>query len=358
MSGAELAQLFNLVYFMMHAGLRIVGRLMKKFLLGTASAICMVGPALAADHLPVKAPAPVPAYSWTGFYGGFNVGGAVDSSSTTEAWNWINTYPAGSLIGVNGGPLVTVGGAAAGSPPAPFTTTTRFTDQYRHSAPGLIGGLEAGYNWESGRTVLGVEADFSWSGQNDTVNYTAQPVTSQFPPFPLFFFAPGTTQGWSSQEKIDWLTTFRARLGVTSDTSLWYVTGGVAAARIDNNYTLVSSPGSAGAATTANGAQWGLPGGIATANFSTTRVGWVVGAGVETAISRWLGWGPGWTAKLEYLFADLGTVSNAIGTGLVSIPTGTAAGPFATGTTTFTSSSHIYEQIVRVGMNYKFKPMQ
>jgi outer membrane immunogenic protein len=148
---------------------------------------------------------------------------------------------------------------------------------------------------------------------------------------------------------------------VTNDSTLFYATGGLAVARIENNYTLLSSPGNTGllVASGTNGpgtfGQFGLPGGIAVGSFSTTRVGWVLGGGVETALSRLLGWGPGWTTKVEYLFADLGTVNNTLNTNLVPVCGATCAAPFlVTGSTSFTSSIHVYEQVLRVGLNYKF----
>ena len=72
------------------------------------------------------------------------------------------------------------------------------------------------------------------------------PIAGQFPPLPNFFFVPLTSQGWTSEEKLDWLTTVRGRLGWAQGANLWYMTGGVAWARIESKYTLVSSPGNTG----------------------------------------------------------------------------------------------------------------
>jgi len=63
-------------------------------------------------------------------------------------------------------------------------------------------------------------------------------------------------------------------------------------------------------------------------------VGWTVGGGVEAAL-----WG-NWTGKLEYLYIDFGTFNNAL-IGIVPIT------PVAT-------SSRVTDQIVRVGLNYRF----
>ena len=80
----------------------------------------------------------------------------------------------------------------------------------------------------------------------------------------------------------------------------------------------------------------------------------MIGGGVESSLNRLLGLGTSnGTTKLEYLYADLGTLNNSIGTGLVPICGTTCAAP-VTGTTTFNSSIHVHEQILRVGLNYRF----
>src|SRR4029077_17612719 len=82
--------------------------------------------------------------------------------------------------------------------------------------------------------------------------------------------------------------------------------------------------------------------------------GWTAGAGIETtALADLLGLGPNWSAKLEYLYVDLGSVTARIATGLVPVCNVTCAAP-ATGSTSFTGTSHVTDQIVRLGLNYKF----
>jgi len=68
---------------------------------------------------------------------------------------------------------------------------------------------------------------------------------------------------------------------------------------------------------------------IGSANFNQS--GWVVGGGVETHL------GGAWTAKLEYLYLDLGSLTD------VAVQSGI----------TFTSTSDIRDHIIRVGLNYK-----
>jgi outer membrane immunogenic protein len=145
---------------------------------------------------------------------------------------------------------------------------------------GLVGGT-AGYNWQAGRAVFGVEGDLSWAGLDG-----------------LGSSAAGVLSG-----NLNWLGTGRVRAGYAVDAYLFYVTGGAAVGR-------------------SQAAGGGFSG-------RDTQLGWTVGGGVEAKLSQ------NWTAKLEYLYVDLGdknTYSNA-------------SGPVST-----TLTSHI----VRVGLNYKF----
>jgi outer membrane immunogenic protein len=80
---------------------------------------------------------------------------------------------------------------------------------------------------------------------------------------------------------------------------------------------------------------------IGGALFSTTdtRVGYTVGAGIEGAL------GGNWTAKLEYLYVDLGRTSGSFATTI---------GALGGGTLTSSYSSHVTDNVLRVGLNYKF----
>lgn len=84
--------------------------------------------------------------------------------------------------------------------------------------------------------------------------------------------------GVTCQTKSDWLGTVRGRAGYAWDRVLFYGTGGVAFGNLQ---------AAAGA----------LP------FSSSTQIGWTAGAGVEVALS------PNWTAKVEYLYVDLGNQS-------------------------------------------------
>jgi outer membrane immunogenic protein len=252
------------------------GRVLKKFLLTGASLgtfVVAVG-AQAADlgQPPVyKAPPmPAPAWSWTGFYVGGTIGAVSDRSTVTNdpsGLRWIQGQPSNSSVGV-------------------------------------IGGLEAGYNWQISQVVLGLEGDISWSSLNHTVNAPAAALVPQ----------AGIVDTFSS--RLESLGTIRGRVGWAFDRTLIFATGGVAFADLKdqvNNFTAASpSPFTA-----------------ATSSFVT---GWTAGGGIEYAFSDH------WTAKAEYLHVGLpGRTASLVNTGQ---------------TYAFDFKDRL--DIGRVGINYKF----
>jgi outer membrane immunogenic protein len=270
---------------------------MKKLLLASTAlvAFATVGSAGAAD-LPVKAPvAPAlicPTCNWTGFYFGVNAGGSIGVDTNAAG---LSGFPTGAGFPATGNPFLSS------------------TD--KRALPGFLGGAQAGYNWQTGNVVLGVEADWQFTDERSTLNVTGQNLAAT-----LF------TNSYSTEEHIKSIGTARARLGWAHDGFLWYVTGGAAWARIDNNTTLTSSLPAVTFASPVS------------VSFTTDKGGWTVGGGVETCL-----WN-NWSAKLEYLYVDLGTINNTFTT-----PT-TAAGTFAV----FTSSDKLQDHIIRVGLNYRF----
>jgi outer membrane immunogenic protein len=78
---------------------------------------------------------------------------------------------------------------------------------------------------------------------------------------------------------------------------------------------------------------------------SQTRVGYTVGGGIEGAI------GGNWTAKLEYLFVDLGRTSGSFAT---AIPA-SGGGAVTSGTLASNYSSHVTDNLLRFGVNYNFR---
>jgi outer membrane immunogenic protein len=175
---------------------------------------------------------------------------------------------------------------------------------------GVLGGAQLGYNWQANAWVFGLEADIQGTSE-DGSNSASRTVL-----IPGIALIPATgTLNYS--EKLPWFGTVRGRLGVLANPNwLLYATGGLAYGEVDTNTTFTL-----GATSLGN-------------NFDTTRVGWTIGGGVEAWLSR------NWTAKVEYLYVDLGSFSN----------TYTGLGVF----TPVTLSTHVTDNIVRAGLNYHF----
>ena len=142
-------------------------------------------------------------------------------------------------------------------------------------------GSTLGYNWQSGSWVYGLETDLSlnWIKGSDS-------ATSACP---------------SCEVSSPWFGTFRGRLGYSPAMTMYYLTGGLAYGGVRVKNTI---------------------GGDERHNHT----GWALGAGIEHAFDR------RWSAKLEYLYVDLGN-------------TGFGGGFFNTRSN---------ENIVRVGLNAHF----
>jgi outer membrane immunogenic protein len=177
---------------------------------GLAGAIGVAGAADLPRGTPYTAPAPISSYSWTGPYLGGNLG-----------YQWGRT-----------------------------------THNPTHPS-GIAGGVQGGYNWQTGQFVFGAEADLTASAARDT-------------------FAP-----WKFSNP--WFGTLRGRAGIAINRVLIYGTLGLAFGGLEAEITGTTN--------------------------SRTHLGWVAGGGVEVGIT------PNWSARVEYLFVDLNDRSYGI-TGL------------------------------------------
>jgi outer membrane immunogenic protein len=196
---------------------------MKK-LLTPIAALGLIGTPVFAADMAVKAPPPptAPVFSWTGFYGGLNMGVSFGRASADV------NYFAPSL-----------GSTVCGPPGALCINGSDTVDMN-----GPIGGVQAGYNWQNGNYLLGVEADFQGTGQSATRDFAVS--------FNNGTSAGGVTQGTagiSLTERMPWLGTVRGRVGYVANQWLVYATGGLAYGRIE-----VDSSASAGAFLTPIGA--------------------------------------------------------------------------------------------------------
>jgi outer membrane immunogenic protein len=191
---------------------------MKKILLASVALLGFAGAASAAD-LPVRAapPAPiiaaVPVFTWTGFYVGVNAG-----------YGW------------NANDSITVGGV-------------RFD---LDDEGGFVGGAQAGYNYQIGSFVVGLEGDIQYAdfGGDDRFDFDRDGIADD------------------DFNNSDWFGTVRARAGVAFDRALIYATGGFA--------------------------------------FADDATGWTVGGGLEYAFTNNL------SAKVEGLYVNLDQDDNSI----------------------------------------------
>ncbi|HXD45082.1 MAG TPA: outer membrane protein [Pseudolabrys sp.] len=197
-----------------------------------------------------KAPqylSPAPVFSWTGFYIGPHVG-----------YGW-----------------------------------SRFSgDGDSRTAKGWLGGVQAGYNYQIGQFVIGIEGEYSWADVKLDE--------------PLF--------GGTLSLKNDYFATAAARLGYAFDRSLVYAKLGAAWTRD----------------------KWDGNDGIGgTVSATSNRTGWLLGAGYEYAIWNNL------SVKIEYNYLKFGSVTPSFTT---------------TGTLTVEGSGDVKldTQIVKVGLNYRF----
>jgi outer membrane immunogenic protein len=286
----------------------------KKLLIATAAFAALVAsPALAADMgAPVyKAPPPpAPVPSWTGFYIGVNAGGSIGQSPTTDTGTF--TIPGtGALLLSN--------------------------ESFTHAPKGGLAGGQIGYNWQvSPSMVLGLEVDSQWSGERDTATLMGCGNSSVG-----LFNAGGSgfTTCLADQQKLTYFGTARGRVGYATGDFLFYATGGGAWGTVKDNLAFSSTTVIANPLCPPPG---GVPGGScgSAGSFSHNLAGWTVGGGAEMKL-----WSSNWSAKVEYLYVDLGSYTDSV-TQL--------AGSGPTSSFTSTTTSHFRDNIVRAGLNYRF----
>ncbi|MBR0833238.1 porin family protein [Bradyrhizobium manausense] len=281
---------------------------MKRIVIGIAAAMSLFATgAMAADLAArpyVKAPVMVePVWSWTGFYIGANGGYSWGRSRSDVTYN------------------NTASGAAIAAPAGSITSAS-------FNMNGGVAGGQAGYNWQSANWVFGIEGDLNWSGEKGSAGFScaASGLAGGACLPGLTFLPAGAAAGTTLaiDQKLEWFGTVRGRVGVLAAPQvLLYGTGGLAFGSIKTTGTMSGF----------------TPAGVAIASVgsnSETRAGWTVGVGVEGKITQ------NWSAKLEYLYMDLGRFSS---------------GPFtlAPGSTIAANvSSRFTDNILRAGINYQF----
>jgi outer membrane immunogenic protein len=289
--------------------------MLKRIFVATIATALTSSAVLAAD-LPVKAPpAPMSAPGWTGFY----IGGEVGYGWSNSADNWLPNDPVSSFFSTASSPLL-----------VPFAGQQPLANPYNVKRNGLVGGFEAGYNWQvDPRWVVGLEADLN--GANVRGSGSSTSVLSNT-----------TNINLSTMQTTDWYDTVRGRIGwLVTPNVMVFGTGGWAygQTRQSATFTFVSQlAGTTGAGaggfvvTCTNNAP------CYSGSSTATNSGWTAGGGVEWMFDRH------WSAKIEYQLVDLGSTT-------VFAPAPKALfGAVSSYNVVFRDQLNV----VRAGVNYKF----
>ncbi|MET0650929.1 MAG: outer membrane protein [Hyphomicrobiaceae bacterium] len=132
---------------------------------------------------------------------------------------------------------------------------------YTQSHSGFIGGGQLGYNYQIRNLVLGIEWDFDWTSIGETRNG-------------LFL-----GNAFQASAETDWMTTLSGRVGLTVERWLMYMK--IGGGWVHNSASITNLTTGASAST------------------KNTDGAWLVGAGVEYAISN------NWLLKAEYNYLGL-----------------------------------------------------
>jgi outer membrane immunogenic protein len=294
---------------------------MKKFLLTTAALGVLAVPAMAADMAPAprpvyKAPIPVPVCIWCGWYVGVNAGGTFGGTNSTTV------------------------ASSPGSPNPAQINAPIFAANYASLASnvvdggnngGFIGGGQIGYNWQwTPSWVVGMEADFQGLGKNTGSASISRSLVDQF--------GNSLTTTTSVQHELDYLGTVRGRIGfLVNPTLLVFGSGGLAYGGIK-----ASTSESQTISNTLIGPAF------TSGSLSDTRAGWTLGGGAE-----WMFW-QNWSAKVEYLYYDLGSANYGAGVSAPLLLPGAAGAGSPMFSNPVTASTRFNGNIVRAGVNWHF----
>ncbi|MFC5555992.1 outer membrane protein, partial [Methylobacterium iners] len=247
---------------------------------------------------------PVPVFTWTGFYAGFNAGYGFDAGSNSNVYG----IPAGTLLNSAG-------------------TAGTLTLNRSNQGDGFVGGAQIGYNYQftpGSGLVVGIEADaqyadFGGQRRSATGDYT-------FVGAPGLAFAAPPAFVVPAQATLDYFGTVRGRVGYAFDRVLFYGTGGFA-----------------------YGSGESAVNGLSNDSF---RTGFAAGGGVEYALptDSFLNFfrSSAVTLKVEGLYVNLER-NRTNATGIF------AAGVNPPNGTVFLANQREQEfVVVRAGLNYKF----
>ena len=246
-------------------------------------------PAKPAPQIAAADPPPLPpaVHNWSGFYTGVNAGIA------WGAFNPTTSTASDGTIGPATTPVFNSAGHQAGDP------------------LGFGGGVQAGYNWQSGHWLAGIEGDVEYLHLNF-------PARTYVP-----FVGNNNTAVMSAYDNANWVASLRPRLGWADGDWLFFLTGGPAVTKYEDEFSIwvVNSSG---------GDQFWQ-----TSGLRAWRLGYAAGGEVERAI------GNNWSVKAEYLHFDFdsATATQVQSTNQHQV---------------ITQSAGLKADMVRLGLNYRF----
>ena len=142
----------------------------------------------------------------------YRIGGN-SAYTPTVAANWTGFYLGGNFGSGTARNRSTLTDLGAGT-----------TDRFNLAPDGINGGVQAGYNWQAGNWVYGLETDIQASAQEDNKTCIG--------------CVPGASLDFNS--KLPWFGTVRGRLGYSVGPSLFYATGGFAYGGVKTDINTVS----------------------------------------------------------------------------------------------------------------------
>ncbi len=266
----------------------------RLLLVGAAGLIAAVAnlshiPMASADGtapLPAAPPPPAPVEAapqpnWTGGQaGGFGGGSQLNASFVEPGSNLCPGPYSGYASGVS----------------ANYSGCRETLFDFDNNKTVFTGGLLAGYRWQMGAFVAGLEADVAFKGSTKE-SRAIHPITT-------VYNAGGNNPHIRSEHftgKVSQSTdaSLRARLGVLVGPSvLAYATGGLAFGRVCGHFSYAATIDDS-SYNNNNTSSYASASGQS--NWCNTRVGYTAGGGVEVALHR------GWKARVEYRYTDLGT---------------------------------------------------
>ena len=268
-----------------------------------------LSPVAAADLAP-RQQQPPPAFTWTGAYVGFNFG----YTWTADRGIYLGSANLYDATAFAFGPASALGA----------------TNAVSARLDGFLLGGQAGYNWQfDDKWIVGVEGDIAGAGVRG----------GGYAPSVVAATGGYAVTSATLRRNLEYLGTARGRLGYALTPGLMtYVTGGFAFGGVDATavvrQTLVPS------------ILYSDPG---KADLFRDLSGWTAGAGGELALGR------NTSAKLDYLYYDLGGVS--LGSPQFSSLAFTQLGAGQLGVADASRLSASYRgHILRLGLNYRFEP--